>query len=71
GWGYITAIERRLGFKLIKRSRGGKNGGGSSLTPAARRLLQKFDRLNHLTSKFADEKFMEIFGGKDKYFKNR
>ena len=61
GWGYITAIEKRLGFKLIERSKGGKGGGGSCLTPRGRDLVQKFDRLKNIINKFADGKFKETF----------
>lgn len=27
-WGYIKAMEERLGMKLVERQTGGKNGGG-------------------------------------------
>ncbi len=62
-WGYITAIERRAGFKLIERNKGGIGGGGSCLTPRAKELVQKFDRLKRAVNKFTDKKSKEIFGG--------
>ncbi|MFB6234719.1 MAG: TOBE domain-containing protein [Halopenitus sp.] len=40
----LTALEEALG-ELVERQRGGSNGGGSTLTEAARDLLAKFDRL--------------------------
>lgn len=70
-WGYITAIEKRLGFKLLERAKGGRDGGGSRLTPAGRDLLGKFNRLENLVNKFADIKFKEIFSDKNRCGKNR
>lgn len=61
GWGYITAIERRLGFKLIERSRGGRGGGGSRLTPQAKELIQKFDCLKHDIQTCANDTFKRAF----------
>jgi len=41
-WGHLNHMERRLGVKLLKRQTGGARGGGSVLTPAARRLLAAY-----------------------------
>src|SRR3990172_3236002 len=38
-WGYIKAMEERLGFKLIERQTGGKNGGGGTPTPEGKKIL--------------------------------
>ncbi|OIO74589.1 MAG: hypothetical protein AUJ85_05115 [Elusimicrobia bacterium CG1_02_37_114] len=62
GWGYITAIEKRLGVKLLEKSKGGKDKGGSSLTPLAKDLIKKYDKLEKLVDEFVDRKFREIFG---------
>ena len=70
-WEYITAIEKRLGFKFIERSKGGRGGGGSRLTPKARSMILRFDGLTNTVNKFADYTFKEIFGGQGKYSKNR
>lgn len=70
-WGYITAIERRLGMKFIVRSKGGKGGGGSCLTPSARALIDKYDKLRNLVNEFADAKFKELFTRGNRYIKNR
>jgi molybdate transport system regulatory protein len=40
----VVALEEAIG-PLVERTRGGANGGGSSLTPTARELLARFDRL--------------------------
>jgi molybdate transport system regulatory protein len=62
GWGYITAVEKRLGFRLVERSKGGRGGGGSRLTPEAKQLMRKYDRLKAAVDDFTDDKFREIFG---------
>jgi len=71
GWGYITAIEKRIGFKLIERKKGGRYGGGSSLTPKGRALIKKFDKLKTKVDRFTDDEFKEVFSGRNKHFKNR
>jgi len=61
-WGYIDAIERRLGKKMLVRKRGGKYGGGSELTEEARELIKRFQKLNKYVKKYTDEKFKKLFG---------
>ena len=59
-WTYIDAMEKRLGFPLVHRLKGGAGGGVSILTPQAATLLEKF---NHLQKGFNDtvnRKFMEL-----------
>jgi len=41
-WTLVSNTEKKLGMKLIRRSRGGSGGGGSSLTPVATMLLKKY-----------------------------
>ncbi len=43
-WNLIKSLEQRLGFCLIQSQAGGKFGGGSSLTPAARALVEKYEK---------------------------
>ena len=40
-WGYLKAMEERLGIKLIERQTGGRNGGGATLTVGAKIFLKK------------------------------
>ena len=46
-WTLISHTEEKLGVKLIRRSRGGSGGGGSSLTPVATMLLKKYHFLEN------------------------
>lgn len=41
-WTLISNTEKKLGIKLIHRSRGGSGGGGSFLTPVATMLLKRY-----------------------------
>jgi len=60
-WGYIKAMEERLGFKLIERQTGGKNGGGATLTDEAREFLRKYEAMERGINEIVDERFREIF----------
>ena len=45
-WGDLKKIESQLGFQLLDKSRGGKDGGTSTLTPEGKRLVEAFDNLH-------------------------
>ena len=60
-WGYITTIEKRIGFPLLNRKRGGEGGGGSDLTPQAKRLLKEYEKLDKSVKDFTDKKFKKLF----------
>ena len=60
-WGYIKAMEERLGFKLIVRQTGGKNGGGATLTSEARIFLKKYGALEKGMQELVDKRFKSVF----------
>ena len=60
-WGKLNKAETRLGYKLIDRKTGGKEGGGTKLTKAGENLLKRFDKLNYETEKKLENLFDEIF----------
>jgi molybdate transport system regulatory protein len=62
-WGYIKAMEERLGLRLVERQAGGKNGGGATLTAEAREFLDRYARLEDGIRAMVDERFRDIFGG--------
>lgn len=59
-WTYIDAMEKRLGFPLVNRHKGGVGGGESSLTPQAVALLEKFNLLQKGFNDMVDGKFIEL-----------
>ncbi len=62
-WGYIKAMEERLGVKLVERQTGGKNGGGAKLTNDARDLLKKYEALEKGIQELVDKRFRAVFKG--------
>ena len=54
-WTMLTASEKRLGFPLVERVRGGRGGGGARLTENARRLLERFRSLESKVQKVTEE----------------
>jgi len=45
-WGRLCKTEKRLGKNLLVRTTGGKEGGGSELTPLAKSIIENFRKLN-------------------------
>lgn len=41
-WRLLRTLEERLGFSLLERQVGGLTGGGSTVTPRARRLMNSY-----------------------------
>jgi molybdate transport system regulatory protein len=64
-WGYIKAMEERLGFKLVERQKGGRNGGGASLTNDAKVFLRQYGKLEYGIKEIVDKKFKQIFRAND------
>jgi len=61
-WGYIKAMEERLGFELVQRQAGGKNGGGAALTEEARKFLKRYKKIEDGIKELFDERFRITFG---------
>jgi molybdate transport system regulatory protein len=60
-WGQIKGMEEQLGLSLVVKQTGGQGGGGAALTPEARDLLAKYERLINGEEKQIDEKFKQVF----------
>ncbi|MBI5408404.1 MAG: LysR family transcriptional regulator [Nitrospirae bacterium] len=58
---YIQSMEERLGFKLVERKAGGKNGGGASLTCEASDFLGRYKMLEEGVNEIINKKFTEAF----------
>jgi molybdate transport system regulatory protein len=56
-WTYLDAMEKRLGYPLVSRQKGGTGGGKSSLTPEALALLEGYDALQEGVNAFVDCRF--------------
>jgi molybdate transport system regulatory protein len=64
-WGYIKAMEERLGMKLVERQTGGRNGGGAVLTDEAREFLMKYEEMETGVVEIVDERFKNAFRKND------
>jgi len=60
-WGFIKAMEERLGFRLVNRQTGGRHGGGASLTEDARTFLEKYAALEYGIRELVDRRFNQVF----------
>ena len=63
-WGQVKFMEEQLGVPLVLKLTGGAGGGGARLTPEARELLAKYDRLIAGLQEQVNERFLGIFCGK-------
>ena len=63
-WGKIKATEERLGQPVLQKQTGGAHGGGSTLTPFARSLAERFRQLENLTVSAADALFRGVFASR-------
>jgi len=45
-WGDLKEIENQLGFPLLEKTRGGKDGGQTLLSPQGIKLVEAFDALH-------------------------
>lgn len=56
-WKKLRRMEEAAGRPLLASGSGGTDGGGSVLTPAARELLEAFQRLNQPVSELLEVEF--------------
>jgi len=59
-WTYIDAMEKRLGFPLVIRRKGGAGGGESILSPQAVAFLEKFHDLKKDFDATVNRKFVKL-----------
>ncbi|HQF52825.1 MAG TPA: LysR family transcriptional regulator [Thermoleophilia bacterium] len=61
-WHLLRETEEHLGLVLVERRVGGAAGGGTSLTPAGRDLLQRFERFTTEADAAMHDAFAAAFG---------
>lgn len=57
----LERAERELGYTIVERSPGGRNGGSASVSDAGLRLLLQYERFEKELTEAAEEKYREIF----------
>ncbi len=60
-WGKIKVTEEALGKPLLVKSQGGRAGGGSTLTPYAHLLMERYEALSRIIDTQADDLFESDF----------
>ena len=61
-WQKIREMEERIGKKLVETQTGGKEGGGTSLTPLALEFIEKFNQFEQEAQNYLQTRYLEIFG---------
>lgn len=56
-WNDLKNIEKKLGFPLLEKSRGGAEGGSSKLTSEGLKLVKAFDSFHERVDKLMNENF--------------
>jgi len=59
-WGNLKKIEKTLGFPLLEKTRGGKDGGKTVLTKDGKKLLLAFENFHGKMDKIFNEAFIEF-----------
>lgn len=60
-WTILKSCEEHLGFKLVKSTVGGKNGGGATVTDTAEKMLDAYDEYCTELKAYADSLLEEKF----------
>jgi len=60
-WNRLKDIEKKLGFPLIETTRGGALGGGSVLTPEAKKMINAFDNFHKKIDNKINMAFKEFY----------
>lgn len=60
-WNMINYMEKQLGYEVVERKHGGKNGGKTYLTKAGTDFLEKYEVFEENVRKFAKAEFDRVF----------
>lgn len=61
GWNLIGDSEAELGFKLVDRQQGGKNGGKAALSMEGKRILGLYRNFEEAVQKYAEREYERFF----------
>lgn len=61
GWQIIHDCEGQLGYRIVERQPGGRNGGTAYLSEHGRKLLELYGRFDREMSEIGQQKYNEIF----------
>lgn len=58
----LERAEKELGYVIVERAPGGKNGGSARLSEAGQTFLAKYEQFERELCHMAEERFEQIFG---------
>lgn len=61
-WKILNNLEDQVGFRVLVRKHGGKNGGVTYLTEEGKQLLERFERFERACNKEVSRLFEQYFG---------
>ncbi len=61
-WKILNRAEADLGVKLVESRSGGKQGGGSKLTPEGEDILKRYENFQKEVGEAAKQSFLKNFG---------
>lgn len=61
-WKILNRAEADLGVKLVERKSGGKQGGGSQLTPEGEDILNRYENFQKEVAEAVKRSFIKNFG---------
>ncbi len=71
GWKILHDLENELGYPVVERHAGGKNGGSASITSRGLRLIELYELLEKRISQNANAEFNRIFSASDLFPNSR
>lgn len=60
-WDMLNRLEQELGYMVVTRQHGGKNGGKTRLTDKGKLLMYAFQHYEDEVQNFAQRRFTELF----------
>lgn len=61
GWSIIHGCEHELGYRIVERQPGGKDGGQSTVSKHGKKLIRLYEQLEREMNEIVQKKFDEIF----------
>ena len=65
GWKILHSLENELGYQIVTRHSGGKNGGSAAITSKGMRLIELYELLEKQINHNAAVEFNRIFSASD------
>ncbi|MBU3180841.1 NTP transferase domain-containing protein [Clostridium psychrophilum] len=60
-WNMLNELEHELGYTVVERKHGGKNGGKTYLTKEGSEFLKKYQQFEHNVREYAKDEFIRLF----------